>query len=436
MSDPTSNGASHTVAAEMTSEAFDDVYDLGDPDNDTETASTEKPAPVPVKKNTTLDKVIAIKKKAAELTAKYPNVITHATNLAEAAVEYYYKKTPWALIKGGLSLAGELAGDHLANINAFCDAHDGWRYLASNSKQNIGFLFRDVISTYPMETIRFRDHTTAECYKLPMATVVFYKLSNQWYLYFNTNQVSNDDITTFLVNEKFKTLNSKFLFIASAEEYGTLTITPTMPNTQKSKKATELANLITSFVDAGLSRSIFLYGAPGVGKTTAAHTILKDLDYRTIVFSASNKLVSFDLIRDLISLLKIDAVIIDDFDQFSETNKSLDMLEYFNRNLKVLIGIANSLKNFHPAILRPGRFDEVIRIDALDKACIDEALGSKLSKAYYERVKHFPIAYVNELKKKSAFLSAKQTDEYIGVLDTRVNRALTRANLDEDINSL
>ena len=43
---------------------------------------------------------------------------------------------------------------------------------------------------------------------------------------------------------------------------------------------------------------------------------------------------------------------------------------------------------------------------------------------------------MNELKKKSAFLSAKQTDEYIGVLDTRVNRALTRANLDEDINSL
>lgn len=424
-----SNGASKTTVADI------------DESHPTETAvepivETKPAQPTTKKKSATFDRIIAIKRKASEFTAKYPKVIEYGTSIAEAIVDWQWKGSRWSLVKGTFSLASDLAGDHLANINTFCEAHEGWRYLASASKQNIGFLFRDVISAYPMETVRFRDHTSAELYTLPNATVVMYKLSNQWYVYFCTTQVSNDEITKFLVDEKFKTLNSKFLFIASSEEYGTLTITPTTPNVKKSAKAKELAGLVRDFVKEGQSRSLFFYGSPGTGKSTLAHTILSDLDYRTIVFSASNKLVSFDLIRDMVGLLKIDAVIIDDFDQWSESHKSLDILEWLNRNCKVLIGIANSLKNFHPAILRPGRFDEVILIDSLDKECIDEVLGSKLSKAHYEQVKHFPIAYINELKKKSGFLTAKQTEDYIGVLDKRVERARMRDHLNEDINSL
>jgi len=387
------------------------------------TESSRAETPKPKLTSSAWEKVLSFKKKAAEYTAKYPNLTTNFSTISQSLVDFHRHKTYWSLAKGAFSLVSDMQGDHLANISSFCDARDGWRYLASTSKNNIGFLFRDVIVKYPMTTIRFRDHTTAEHCELPIGSVISHKMSNQWYVYFNSNQLSYKVLTEFLVNEKFKELDSKFLFISSTEDYGTLSISPAMPATKHSELADKLTSVIDAFIKDGKNRSMFFHGPPGTGKTTLAYTILNKLDYRTIVFSANNKLCTFDLIRDIIDLMKIEAVIIDDFDQFSESNKSLDMLELFNKRLKVLIGIANSLKDFHPAILRPGRFDERILVDQLDKTCIEEVLG-ELSTRYYERVKHFPIAYVSELAKKSKFLTPAETDEYVSLLNEHVQDQL------------
>jgi hypothetical protein len=283
----------------------------------------------------------------------------------------------------------------------------------------------------PVQKIRLRNNTTAEHYVVNGIPIFYHQNSGSaWWLYFNTKQISADDLLKMLTAEKFKLIKSNFLFVKETSASGSsqIVVMPIDPPIRHSNKALEIKAMLDGFIADGKNRSLFLVGSPGVGKTTVANTVLSLMNYRTIVFSASNTMVSFELVRDLTEMLKIDAVIIDDFDQFSNTNRNLDVLEFFNREVKVLIGIANSMTNFHPAVLRPGRFDEPLVIDELDKECVQELLGD-LSDQYYEQVKAFPVAYVNEFVKKSKFLDEAGRAKYIEVLAERVEKSKERMKL-------
>lgn len=382
---------------------------------------------------------ISLRQKTADLTAKYPNALGYAKTIANAVQETKFQHTPWALAKGAFSLLSDLSGDHFYDITSLCNPNDGWKYLTSRSRANIGFLFRDVVESLPSHKIKFRNNTSAEVYDFH-GYQLFYTQNGgaSWWLYFNTQQISVEALLKMLVAEKFKVINTNFLFVKETNVSGDnqLTVLPVWPSTRASTKATEIKKMLEAFIAEGHNRSLFLYGMPGCGKSTIAQTVLAEMGFRTIVFSASNTMVSFELVRDLCEMFSIEAVIIDDFDQFSNTNKNLDVLEYFNREVKVLIGIANSMNGFHPAVMRPGRFDEPIVIEALDKECVEEILGTDLSARFYEQVKEFPISYINELRKKSQFLDETEQAAYVEELGVRVERSKKRLELPKDFNSL
>lgn len=366
--------------------------------------------------------VLNVKKRAGEFSAKYPNAVRHAITACEAVIDFYRRRNYVTLVRGGFQIFETIQSSNLYNFYQFARAADGFRYLTVN-KVNIGFLFKDTLERFPKEKITFKNNETCDCYHLDIGDIYFYMTGSVFYIYYNQNTIDKDVLIKFLVDEKFKDLNSNFLYLQSKENEYDLTLSSWHPDTKTSAKADELKKLILQFNNVGINRSLFLYGPPGTGKTTLAFKLLSDLGYRTIVFSASNKLCTFDLIKNLIDLLKIDAIIIDDFDQFTQTNKTLDLLEMFNKKLKVLIGIANTLKEFNVAILRPGRFDEIILVDQLDDACISGVLGA-LTNQYMKRVQKWPIAFIHELVKKSQFLSQKELDLYVDELDKRVKHQI------------
>jgi SpoVK/Ycf46/Vps4 family AAA+-type ATPase len=176
---------------------------------------------------------------------------------------------------------------------------------------------------------------------------------------------------------------------------------------------------VKKFIDAGMGRSMLFYGPPGSGKSCMSHSIMKEFNFRTLVFSASYDLNKMNTLEHIVELFGVEALIIDDLDQLGDTGKLLDLLELLNRKLKLVIGIANSLEPFHPAVLRPGRFDEVVLVDELDEEYIAEVLG-KLSKTYLPLVKHWPIAYINELCKRSQFDKGAKLKKHYEELNERV----------------
>ena len=362
--------------------------------------------------------IVDARKQAGEFSAKYPNAVRHAITVCESVIDFYRRRNFVTLIRGGFQIFDTIQTTNLYSFYQFARAADGFRYLTVN-KINIAFLFKDALEQFPKEKITFKNNETCDCYHLDIGDIYLYLQGSIFYIYYNQNIIDKDVLTKFLVDEKFKDLSSNFLYLQSKENEYDLSLSALQPDLRTSEKADDITKLIKQFNDTGVNRSLFFYGVPGVGKTSLSFKVISNLNYRTIVFSASNKLCTFDLIKNLIDLLKIDAIIIDDFDQFTSTNKTLDMLEMFNKKLKVLIGIANTLKEFNTAILRPGRFDEIILVDQLDNACISGVLGP-LTDQYMKRVQKWPIAFIQELVKKSPFLNKKELSIYADELDKRI----------------
>ena len=162
-----------------------------------------------------------------------------------------------------------------------------------------------------------------------------------------------------------------------------------------SERCNEQCAFLKGYLDRGISRSLIFCGLPGVGKTTLAQTIINQLDFRTLKFKYQTGL-NFSLMQFIIEVFKIDAVIIDDFDQVGDSVQMLEFLEIIKRKTKLVIGLANSLKKFHPAILRPGRFDQIVRVDCLEEQTIRDIMGDLYS-SYGQKVKKWPVAFINEL---------------------------------------
>ena len=112
----------------------------------------------------------------------------------------------------------------------------------------------------------------------------------------------------------------------------------------------------------------------------------------------------------------------DDLDTIKENDKLLEFLEFINQETKLVIGIANTLDDFFPPLLRPGRFSEVIKIDALETGAIKEIMGP-LYKIYGAKVKKWPIAYINELIRRKDIGHEDMSDVFTE-LDERVKKQL------------
>lgn len=124
------------------------------------------------------------------------------------------------------------------------------------------------------------------------------------------------------------------------------------------------------FQACGESRKLLYYGPPGTGKTTLARRIGHKVGGNRVlrIESSAMSRVGDNLIAKYVAMLSPRVIVIDDLDRNAHyTNTLLHYLEKVDRDsdLKsvVVIGTVNSIDELDPALLRPGRFDEVHEID-------------------------------------------------------------------------
>lgn len=175
----------------------------------------------------------------------------------------------------------------------------------------------------------------------------------------------------------------------------------------KFKKCTELAEYIQQFYQQGVSRSILFYGPPGSGKSNLVKGISFCLNSKTIRFTSLENLNN-SFVAEILRALNPDSVILEDIDHNSndDINDLLDKLEDFNNQKKLIFATANEVSKLDNALLRPGRFDEVIEINKLDEEVLRALV--KDDPELFEITRTFPVAFTVELLKRVKVLGKEK----------------------------
>lgn len=188
-----------------------------------------------------------------------------------------------------------------------------------------------------------------------------------------------------------------------------------------SAKATEYAAYLQRCLNAGVSRSVMLYGPPGTGKSTMARTLVENLNLRSFRIRVEDVSgLENSTLFEAITIFQPEAIILDDFDRAHAQAALLETLEFFKRHVKLVIATANDKNNLDEALLRPGRFDELILVDRMDEAVIRHILGEYVDG--YDDVKDWPIAFIQEYKQRRLFMDSTEAANSIAELAKRVKR--------------
>ncbi len=143
-----------------------------------------------------------------------------------------------------------------------------------------------------------------------------------------------------------------------------------------------------------MPRGLMLHGDPGVGKTTMANCFIEALGWKVCLCRKAKSDGAFvDEIKRTFEEAKAQApavVFLDDLDKFANDDEEHTNSEEFvtvqscidgARGMRVFVlATANNIRNFPQSLLRSGRFDAVLYIDAPDGKDAEEIIAHYLSK--------------------------------------------------------
>lgn len=258
-------------------------------------------------------------------------------------------------------------------------------------------------------------------------------------LYIKSDNIEN--AKNFIKTELWKTMKNKNIVlrhVRHVKDYDDMSISLDADDTfcsMHSKRAHEYSLYLKKCIDAGVPRAVLLYGPPGTGKSTMARTIVDNLKMKSFRIRVEDiiKLES-STIFETISIFEPDAIILDDFDRSGNQEGLLEILEYFQRHVKLVIATVNNKNRLDNAILRPGRFDEFVQVKQMDDDVVKAVLGVDNIDAF-DVVKEWPIAFIQEYVKRRRFMSPEEATSSIKELADRVN-IISKYDNDDDKLSL
>jgi hypothetical protein len=183
---------------------------------------------------------------------------------------------------------------------------------------------------------------------------------------------------------------------------------------------------VKAYNDKGYHRSVLLVGPPGTGKSFAARRVAELRGGYSLRHSTNY--ASSNAIPLALQILKPQTLIFDDICRSPPDN---DTVEQAKKACPLLIATANYEDKLDPALRRPGRFDEIIEVEALD----DDAIKRMLPGMDFETAKRLatlPAAYLEEFRVTE---EVHGTDAALERIDELTKRSTKLAEQTEIIDS-
>jgi len=194
-------------------------------------------------------------------------------------------------------------------------------------------------------------------------------------------------------------------------------------NVHRSSIADGILERSKKFLDKGYHRSVMLHGTAGTGKSSAMRYVAKEFGKYSLRINVGDleHLNSEDMIL-AIELLKPSTLMIDDFDRSMGATKLLTELEEFNENVQLLMVSVNHIESLDDAVIRPGRFDDMVEVETLDDEIVDKLIGPDIPDQARNRLKRLPIAFIVEFHKRRNVLGLEQALEEVVDLEKRIRK--------------
>lgn len=180
-----------------------------------------------------------------------------------------------------------------------------------------------------------------------------------------------------------------------------------------SEKSESLQKSIEQYINLGINRSVILLGPPGTGKTTVSYDLAKKNKEYSVTLKVHSSYSGITTLSKLANILKPNVIIIDDLDRMGNLDSELNAIVEIKKATKLFIATMNSVRSIPKAVLRPGRFDEILEITTIGGQVLQK-VAKDIPKSYFEKIEKWPIAFVEELNNRSLVVpSDKFHEEYI-----------------------
>lgn len=212
-------------------------------------------------------------------------------------------------------------------------------------------------------------------------------------------------------------------------DYGQLRVsTDDLVLAADSKFSTEYAKYLKAHSELGHNRTVLFYGPPGTGKSTIARTLCENLKLRSLRVRVEDVgSLGSEPVVEMMNIFSPDVVIFDDLDRAMSQVALLETLENLHKRVPFVFATVNHIESLQQALIRPGRFDELIEIKTLDEAAIRKVLGEEYMDSF-EAVKDWPIAFINEYILRRKVLGKEKALSALDELRARVDRLMGNAS--------
>lgn len=176
---------------------------------------------------------------------------------------------------------------------------------------------------------------------------------------------------------------------------------------------------LEQMIAEGHNRAVLLYGEAGTGKSYVIRDVIKKAGGRSvrIEFDQAKDLTDVD---GLVEFLKPSALAIDDLDYAKDQSAIFSKFERLKRTCPLMLVSVNDVTKLTAASLRPGRFDTLYPIHALDEEVYRDMLsGISLSEEEFQRVAALPVAYISEFAKQAETWGVPYAVHNLGELEQR-----------------
>ena len=196
-----------------------------------------------------------------------------------------------------------------------------------------------------------------------------------------------------------------------------------------------------------VKRGVLLHGAPGSGKSTIGHIICNNLPDRTVIWVTPDTIIenngrtdSIKILYKLADFVTPCVMILEDLDLFSQDREKtmnglalgtlMNILDGVNSiNNSITIGTTNRIEIIEQALKnRPGRFDRVVEVPALD-----EKLLYKMFKNRLEEWKATP-AIIKYIVSQTDGWTGAEAQEFVNTLNLKdINEEIKDKRITVDI---